>query len=144
MICKIYPLGTLLQYKYVVVLSYYDGHVLLSRHKKRDTWETQGGHVEAGETLEAAARRELYEESGARAYTLFPVFDYCVTDESDGTGAGGRVFYAKIEELASIPDSEMAEIGLFDVLPDKLTYPQITPVLFRAWKEMEKRDDDTL
>ncbi len=138
MICKTYPLGTLPHYKYVVVLSFHRGRILLSRHKKRNTWETQGGHIEAGETSEAAARRELYEESGAQVYTLQPIFDYLVMDESDGSCAGGQVFYAEVERLSNLPDSEMAEIGFFDMLPEELTYPQITPVLFQSWKEMEK------
>ena len=43
MITKTYPVGTLPAYKYVVVLSEYQGKILLSRHKKRTTWETQGG-----------------------------------------------------------------------------------------------------
>ena len=41
MITKTYPVGTLPAYKYVVVLSEYQGKILLSRHKKRTTWETQ-------------------------------------------------------------------------------------------------------
>ena len=50
MITKTYPVGTLPAYKYVVVLSEYQGKILLSRHKKRTTWETQGGKIEPGET----------------------------------------------------------------------------------------------
>ena len=46
MICKTYELGSLKNYKFVVVLSRYDGRVLLSRHRERSTWETQGGHIE--------------------------------------------------------------------------------------------------
>lgn len=34
MITKTYPVGTLPTYKYVVVLSEYQGKILLSRHKK--------------------------------------------------------------------------------------------------------------
>lgn len=60
--CKLYPLNTLKTYKYTVICSYYDGNWVLSKHKKRDTYETQGGHIEAGESLLDAARRELYEE----------------------------------------------------------------------------------
>lgn len=41
MICKTYPLHTLEDsYKYVVILSQMNGHILLSRHKERTTWET--------------------------------------------------------------------------------------------------------
>ena len=51
--------------KYVVVFSRFQGRLLLSRHRDRSTWETQGGHVEPGESPWEAARRELWEESGA-------------------------------------------------------------------------------
>ena len=50
MITKIYPIGELQTYKYVVICSQYKGKILLSRHKMRTTWETQGGHIEKGET----------------------------------------------------------------------------------------------
>ena len=68
MITKTYPLGKLKKYKYVVVLSYYNGKILLSRHKDRSTWETQGGHIEENETPIEAAKRELFEESGALVF----------------------------------------------------------------------------
>lgn len=110
---------------------------MLSRHKERTTWETQGGHIEAGETPMDAARRELSEESGASEYSIHPVFDYWVMDEEDGSSAGGQVFYAEIQSLAELPDCEMAEVGFFQKLPSELTYPQITPKLFACMKEPE-------
>ena len=61
--CDVAALGTLENCKYVVVLSEYEGKLLLSRHKERKTWETQGGHIEPGETPLQAAQRELFEES---------------------------------------------------------------------------------
>ena len=141
MICRTYPLGTLTGLKYVVVLSRCGGRILLSRHRARATWETQGGHIEPGETLEQAARRELYEESGAVRYALTPLCDYWAGDAQTGEGASGRVFAAEIEELEPLPESEMAETRLFDALPDTLTYPAITPVLFA--REGAARDDLT-
>lgn len=39
-------------------------------------------------------------------------------------------FLANIESCGSMPDSEMAEVKVFDLLPENLTYPAITPVLF--------------
>ena len=33
-----------------MILSHIDGKYLLSRHRARTTWETQGGHIELGET----------------------------------------------------------------------------------------------
>ena len=73
---KVFPLNTFPAYKYVVILSRMDGKWLLSRHRERSTWETQGGHIEEGETPLAAARRELYEESGATDYAIRPLCDY--------------------------------------------------------------------
>ena len=130
MISRVYDTGTLKTYKYVVVLSTMCGKILLSRHKARSTWETQGGHVEPGESPFEAAKRELLEESGALRYDIRPVCDYWAGDEVTGEGATGMVFQAEIYELGDMPESEMAETRLFDALPDNLTYPAITPELF--------------
>ena len=135
MISKIYKVGHLKTYKYVVVLSTYCGKILLSRHRERTTWETQGGHVEQGETPREAAKRELYEESGALDYEIRPLCDYWAGDEVTGKGATGMVFAAVIHTLGDIPQSEMAQVCTFDTLPDNLTYPAITPELFAYLKE---------
>lgn len=127
--CKIHPLNSLDDYKYVVVLSKFKNQILLSRHSKRETWETQGGHIEKGETPLLAAQRELFEESGASQFSLRPIFDYWAGDETNGSN--GMVFAADIETIDALPQSEMAEIKLFDHLPQNLTYPEITPKLFK-------------
>lgn len=131
MVSRTFDLGSLETYKYVVVLSKYNGKILLSRHKDRTTWETQGGHIEDGETPLDAAKRELYEESGAIDFDIEPLCDYRAWNEDTGHGANGVVFKAIIRELGNIPESEMAEVQTFDSLPNELTYPAITPVLFR-------------
>ena len=135
MICHTYPLGQKAPYKYVVVMSKYQGKILLSRHKDRTTWETQGGHIEPGETPLDAARRELYEESGAVDFDIRPVFDYWAGDENGG--ASGQVFAAEIDKMGPMPDSEMAEVRTFDEIPPNVTYPAITPEIFASledWK----------
>ena len=123
---RVYPVGALGAYKYVVVLSRFEGKILLSRHRARSTWETQGGHVEPGETPQAAARRELYEESGAADYTMIALCDYYAEDRDTGRGAGGMVFAADIRRLEPLPP----EVRAFDRLPQNVTYPGITPALF--------------
>ena len=133
MTCKVCPLGTLVPYKYVVVMSKYQGKILLSRHRDRSTWETQGGHIEPGETPMDAARRELYEESGALDFDIRPVFDYWAGDENGG--ASGQVFAAEIRTLGPMPKSEMAEVRAFDEVPPNVTYPAITPELFASLEE---------
>ena len=43
--CEVFSANTLGEYKFVVILSHVDGKYLLSRHRARTTWETQGGHI---------------------------------------------------------------------------------------------------
>lgn len=126
---------------FVVTFARYREGWLFSRHRARDTWETQGGHVDPGETPEAAARRELYEESGAVPRSLTPICGYWA--ERDGRRRHGVVFLGDIDRLSPLPPSEMAEVRWFAALPESLTYPQITPILFArvsaylAQKEMD-------
>ena len=126
--CTVHPLGTLAPLRFVVVCSFYKGQYLLSYHGGHRSWETQGGHIEQGETPEEAARRELYEESGVKDAELLPVCDYYAYD-SEGA-SNGRVYAALVRSLGKLPPSEMSSFQVFAALPDNLTYPLVTPVLF--------------
>jgi len=126
--CRIFPLGTLERYKYTVICTAYQGGWILSRHNARSTWETQGGHIETGETPLACARRELFEESGISDADIYPVCDYW--GFNDHTCSNGMVFLAVVHSLGELPKSEMKEIKRFEVLPDQLTYPLTSPKLF--------------
>ncbi|NLG25250.1 MAG: NUDIX domain-containing protein [Clostridiales bacterium] len=128
MTSKIYPLGSAPGYRYVVIFARFRGQWLFVRHKNRDTWEQPGGHVEPGEAPDAAARRELYEETGAIDFTLRPLFDYWASDED--SSSFGAVFLAEVRMLGGLPPFEIGEVRAFDRLPDRLTYPDITPLLF--------------
>lgn len=131
--CTVHPYNTFDDRRFVVVLSHMNGKYVLSRHKDRTTWETQGGHIEPGETPLEAAKRELWEESGAAEYTIEPLFDYWATD--DIGWSTGAVYRAEITKLGPIPaGSEMAEVRLFDTLPEVFTYTYISTVLFAAEK----------
>ena len=123
---RTYPFGTLESYDYVVMLSRYEGKYLLSRHKGRATWELQGGHIEPGEMPEEAAKRELYEESGADSFDIRPLCDYCGEELGRNNYGRGKVYTVEIKHISNLPESEMAEIRLFDTVPDELTYPEIT------------------
>lgn len=114
--------------KYVVIAARYKNQWILVRHRDRQTWEIPGGHIEPGELPENAARRELYEETGAEQFDLNHVSTYSV--ELDGKTSFGKLYFADVKQIGRIPVSEIAESALFDALPDNLTYPLIQPILF--------------
>ncbi len=134
--CKIYPLGYLERYKYTVICTSYNGKWILSRHKKRNTWETQGGHIEDGETPLECAKRELFEESGIRDADIYPVCDYWGFNSQ--ACSNGMVFLAVVHTLGTLPESEMKEIRVFDALPEELTYPHTSPKLYAEAEKLLK------
>ena len=106
-----------------VIVSQYQGKWVLCQHKQRSTWEVPGGHIEPGETPEEAARRELYEESGAKEYDLHEVGVYRV--KRDKQEDFGMLYFAQIHSFDTLPrDFEMKRVELFDTLPENMTYPQ--------------------
>ena len=119
MISKTYPLGSFERYPYVVILSRMEGKFLLSRHKQRTTWEFQGGHIEQGETPLQAAKRELFEESGAAAFEIEPLCDYWAGSEDGKSGACGVVFTAEIQKLGPLPEVKWLKHGCLKVCPNR-------------------------
>ena len=120
--------------KYAVIAARYNGKWVFCKHRERSTYEIPGGHREQNETILEAAKRELYEETGAVEFDITPVCVYRVDDY-------GMLYYADIHKFGEMPDFEMERVYYFDDLPDKLTYPFIQPALFEKcvhwieWKD---------
>lgn len=115
---------------YVVIVSRYNDQWVVVRQRERSTWEVPGGHREDKEDSNKAAERELYEETGAKEFEVFPVYAYSVKDGANITY--GKLFYVEIKKLENLPDFEIAEIKLVDdILKEDLTYPVIQPVLIK-------------
>jgi len=119
--------------KFVVIMSEYKNKWIMVRHEKRNTWEIPGGHIEHLEKVEDAAKRELYEETGAIDFRLSPICIYSVTKDKEETF--GQLYYANINKLDKLPESEIAEIKLFDNMPEEVTYPLIQPFLYDKVQE---------
>ena len=119
--------------KYAVIFSKFNNKWVYVKHKNRDTWEIPGGHREKDENIFDCAKRELFEETGASDFHLVPLFIYSV--EKEGIKDYGKIFFAEINVIGNLPETEIEKIGLFDTLPDNLTYPQIIPFLE---KEVQK------
>lgn len=132
-------LGELKTYRFTVIFARYNGEWLYSQHKERDTYETAGGHIEPGESPMDCAKRELYEETGAVKFSIFPAFDYAV--HTDTEFSYGQVFYADVQTLGELPECEMAEVCSFTTFPEKLTYPMILPILYDEMDKWLGRDN---
>jgi len=118
--------------KFAVILARHNGKWVLCKHRKRDTYEAPGGHREPGETIGEAARRELYEETGAVEYEIGPLCVYSVTDET-GEETFGMLYAAEITAFETELHSEIERIELFEELPDNWTYPEIQPLLVKEY-----------
>jgi len=122
--------------KYVVIASRLDDQWVYVRHKARDTWEIPGGRIEPSENPVTAAKRELYEETGAMEFSLEAVCDYSV--ERNGVRSYGRLFLSEIDRLGKLPDMEIVEVRLYETVPEAWTYEQIQPILMRKIFETNK------
>lgn len=119
--------------KFAVIVSKSDGKWVFCKHRERDTYEVPGGHREDGETILQAAKRELFEETGAIAFDIKPVCVYSVLGKNrvneTGEESFGMLYYAEIKTFEQELHSEMEQVLLLDELPSKWTYPQIQPLL---------------
>ena len=114
---------------FAVIVARHRGRWIFCRHRDRETWEIPGGTREPGEAILETARRELWEETGAKDGEIRPICVYAVC--RGGEKSYGLLSFAEIHRMAPLPGFEIETIRPFDRLPDQLTYPEIQPFLFR-------------
>ena len=136
-----FPSETPESLQFVVIAAQHNGKWVCVQHKKRDTYEMPGGHIEPDETPFDAAKRELYEESGAIEFSLFPVSYYGV--EIDGKITYGELYFANIAHFGELPDFEIKGWKLFQNLPERLTFPHIQPILMERTQRWLKKEQTT-
>ena len=132
---------------YSNIPSQYQGQWVWCRQKNRNTWEVPGGHIEPGETPFQAAQRELFEESGAKDFSLYPVCWYGISSlQQDQTWSNfiyGQLFYADVHTFSPLPPhSEMTEVLLHPGCPSPLSYPDMQPHLIAYIKKWLKTAKD--
>lgn len=122
--------------KFAVIVARTEGKYVFCKHKSRDTLEVPGGHREPGEMILEAAKRELYEETGAIDYSIEPVCVYSVIsgDDADGEETFGMLCYAEIRSFEKELHSEIEKIVIMEEEPESWTYPEIQPKLLCEMK----------
>jgi len=103
---------------HVWVVARYEGKWVLTKHKQRGL-EFPGGKVEPGEHEDAAAIREVYEETGGIVKTLRYLGQYRVLGRGDTVIK--NIYFAEIERFDAHPAVEETDGAvLIDQLPNNL------------------------
>ena len=113
------------------------GRVLLQQRTDNNKWGILGGGIEPGETVEEAAKREVYEESGLIVENI-QLFNIYSGEEQHYTYPNGDEVYCinivfitkNFQGDIRVDDAESRELKFFDIdnLPDDIT-PLCVPIM---------------
>jgi 8-oxo-dGTP pyrophosphatase MutT (NUDIX family) len=120
----------------VVRLDGKEPRVLLVTSKRNpQNWIFPKGHIEKGETAEAAALREVEEEAGVRGKLIGPagVLEYRFL----GVNARVEYFVAELTRETGAPEEGRAR-GWYslDEAMERLSYKNTRKLLRKAWKQL--------
>lgn len=121
-----------------------DGKVLLGKRKgsfAAGTWCTPGGHLEWGETLEACAERETFEETGVvlKNIRFETVTNDIFTNEDKHYLTVWMVAEHESGEVRRMEPDKCEEWGWFEWSREKLPAPLFLPeinLLERGWSPL--------
>ena len=115
--------------EYMVIGARHKDKWVIVRLKGRRDWCFPGGHREEGETMDEAAHRELFEETGAIKYSLNRIAQYSV--DHGNRISWGSVYEAEISTFGELPpEYEIEEVALVEKFPlDNTRFPGIMPGL---------------
>jgi 8-oxo-dGTP pyrophosphatase MutT (NUDIX family) len=109
--------------------------LLVTSKRNRRNWIFPKGHIEKGETAEAAALREAKEEAGVVGKLIGPagVLEYGFM----GVKARVEYFLAELTRESGPPEDgrEKAWCGLDEAL-ERLSYKNTRKLLRKAWKQV--------
>ncbi|HLQ98072.1 MAG TPA: nucleoside triphosphatase YtkD [Candidatus Dormibacteraeota bacterium] len=109
--------------KHVWIICKYEDRWLLTQHKERGL-EFPGGKVEAGETAEQGAIREIHEETGGVVEHIDYIGQYYVAGKKEHVIK--NVYFAKIKELIEQPMYfETEGPVLLEEIPEDVKYDHL-------------------
>ncbi|MDH4123095.1 MAG: NUDIX domain-containing protein [Thermoplasmata archaeon] len=97
---------------FVYAVAFSGKKFVMVRHRRR-AWEMPGGSIESDENPEEAIDREFLEETGMH---FKPIGHIPLGD--------GIVFFGVAKGWPRRISNEVAEVSLFDILPDRLSFPR--------------------
>jgi ADP-ribose pyrophosphatase YjhB (NUDIX family) len=124
-----------------------DNKVLLHHRSDNDLWGVPGGIIELGESVEDAAKREVYEETGLIAHNLNLFNIYSGENQHYIYPNGDEVYYVSVVYYTKdytgeiqVDGIESKDVKFFDVN----NLPQLSPPIICILEELKNKINNNL
>ncbi len=111
--------------------------ILLTKYPNSEYWSLPAGYVEAGESLETALKREVFEETGLRVTDI----RYYASQPWGFSGTLSSAFVCRLDgnDTVTLEKSELSDAAWFDrhCIPDNVMSTAVTGKLINAFKNGE-------